>query len=380
MSTEQAKPRRGSRASRRLRICNNVWSRTRLWELSQAAPRAARFISADGCAAGKGRPCRLSLPERIKIECGIGAGHSFTAIAKTIERPICTVSREVSRNGGRSSYQAIIAEMRACKQSLRPKEPKLNQNPRLCAIIEGKINKEKWSPEQTARRLRRDFPEDPAMHISHETIYKHVFLQARGTFRKQLAVDIRSGKTQRRPRGANRPAKTVVKDMVMISERPAEVEDRAIPGNWEGDLIIGKNHQSAIVTLVERSTRFVMLGAIGKNRTSQSVLGTIHQLLPRLPEELFRSLTWDQGSEMAGHAKFSIDTGIQVYFCDPHSPWQRGTNENTNGLLREFFPKSTDLSVHSQDELDRVARLMNGRPRKTLGWDTPAERIAEILR
>jgi IS30 family transposase len=245
------------------------------------------------------------------------------------------------------------------------------------AVIEEWLGLE-FSPEQISARLKRVYPDDPEMRISHETIYLSLFVQSRGELRRQLTAQLRTGRTRRKPQGRVERRGRIT-DMVSISERPAEVEDRAVPGHWEGDLIIGAGGHSAVATLVERQTRFVMLGYLGTDRTTATVTGVLKDRIQTLPEQLVCTVTWDQGRELAAHQQFTVDTGVKVFFCDPHSPWQRGSNENTNGLLRQYLPKSTDLAVHDQAALDRIAARLNGRPRKTLGWMTPAEKMGELL-
>jgi transposase, IS30 family len=336
-------------------------------------------VALGGVKARKRRrsPCRLSLEDREEIRAGLQAGDSFAAIARRIGRWPSTVSREVNGNGGRGRYRAVAADGAACRRALRPKPCKLGQNRRLRERVE-ELLRERWSPQQIAARLRREFADDPAMQVSHETIYQSLFVQARGALRKDLARCLRTGRTRRRGRG--RPDRRgELRGMVVISERPAAVDDRAVPGHWEGDLLLGAHGRSAIVTLVERKTRYLLLARIGKDKTSPAVCEAIARKVLELPQQLARSLTWDRGREMAGHAQFSLKTGLPVYFCDPHSPWQRGSNENTNGLLRQYFPKRTDLSVHNQPELDRVAAQLNARPRQTLGWDTPAEKLNQLI-
>jgi IS30 family transposase len=258
----------------------------------------------------------------------------------------------------------------------RPKQSKLSASARLLAAVEAGLLKQ-WSPQQISEKLRVDHPGDQEMRISHETIYQSLFVQSRGELRKQLTGELRTGRKARKPQG--RVARVRIAGMVNISERPAEVEDRAVPGHWEGDLIIGAGGRSAIVTLVERQTRFVTLARLGNERGTERVIDALKDRIGEVPAHLARSLTWDQGSEMYAHQRFTSETGIEVYFCDPRSPWQRGSNENTNGLLRQYLPKGTDLSVHDQAALDRISDRLNGRPRKTLGWANPAEKMAELL-
>lgn len=319
---------------------------------------------------------RLSLEDRVEIGLGLEAGLTFTAIAARLGRAVSTISREVNGHGGRDGYRPVTAHRAAYAAARRPKPTKLGANPGLCARVVADLER-LWSPQQIARRLRDEFPDAPEHWVSHETIYKSLYVQGRGELRRELARCLRSGRAQRRRPGRN-DQRGRITDMVLISERPPEVADRAVPGHWEGDLIIGKNGKSAIATLVERSTRYVMLAKITDQR-AETVRAAITPLILRLPEHLRRSLTWDQGKEMAHHVAFSIDTGVDVYFCDPHSPWQRGSNENTNGLLRQYFPKGTSLARHTQDDLDAVAASLNDRPRATLNWKKPAEKLAELL-
>jgi IS30 family transposase len=324
-------------------------------------------------------PLRLSLGEREEISRGLRVGESLRTIAARLQRAPSTVSREVAGNGGQSAYRAWHAERLAVHRARRPKPAKLAANPRLRALVEALLAL-RWSPEQISARLRHDHPAQPEMWVSPETIYQSLFVQGRGALRAELARCLRSGRMQRRPRGrglAN--GRGQIPNMVLISERPAEVEDRAVPGHWEGDLLIGRGQKSAIATLVERRTRYVMLFALPHGRTAEAVRDALAQRIVTLPSQLRRSLTWDQGKEMSEHARFTVDTGVQVYFCDPHSPWQRGSNENTNGLLRQYFPKGIDLSVYDQVLLDAVARELNGRPRQTLGWLKPSEAFSEVV-
>ena len=319
---------------------------------------------------------RLTLADREEVSLGLQRGDTFSAIAAGLGRATSTVSREVAGNGGRGDYRAWRAHERARGRARRPKAPKLSC-PRLAAQV-GEWLQEWWSPEEIARRLRIEFPADPMMWVSHETIYQALFVQGRGELRRELARCLRTGRAARRPRRGTQNRGQIV-DMVMISERPAEATDRAVPGHWEGDLIIGKDCKSAVGTLVERSTRYVLLLHLPDGRHATEVDQAMRRAIKTLPGELFRTLTWDQGKEMAFHAAFTVDTGVAVYFCDPHSPWQRGSNENTNGLLRQYMPKGTDLSAHSAEDLARFARSLNNRPRKTLGFMKPSEKLAELL-
>jgi IS30 family transposase len=321
---------------------------------------------------------RLSVAEREEISLGLGGDESYRAIARRLGRSPSTVSREVNGNGGRRRYRAVRADEAAYKKAARPKLAKLRRSRRLRARVESMLNK-LWSPQQISARLRFENPDDPEMRMSHETIYQSLFVQTRGALRKELSTCLRSKRTRRRPHGRKDPG-GYIKDMVLISDRPAEVEDRAVPGHWEGDLILGRHGQSAIATLVERQTRYVRLLAVGRDKTSSHVCSLIAKKIKSLPKHLAVSLTWDRGKEMAGHVQFSVATGVEVYFCDPRSPWQRGSNENTNGLLRQYFPKASDLAVHTQRHLDEVAHRLNDRPRQTLGWMKPSEKLAELLR
>jgi IS30 family transposase len=320
---------------------------------------------------------RLSLPEREEISRGLLAGESCRCIAARLGRSPSTVSREVAFDGRRERYRAWRADARARRRSRRPKPPKLLASPRLRREVERRLQL-RWSPQQIAARLVLDYPDDPEMRVSHETIYQSLFVQGRGALRKELTRCLRTGRAQRRPQGRITGAGQLL-NMVLISERPAEVDDRAVPGHWEGDLIVGARSQSAIGTLVERHTRFMMLLNLSKGRLAVDVKDALVARIAELPEQLRRSLTWDRGKEMGEHVQFTIATGVQVYFCDPHSPWQRATNENSNGLLRQYFPKGTDLSVCDQAELDRIAAELNGRPRQTLGWVTPSEAFARAV-
>jgi transposase, IS30 family len=320
---------------------------------------------------------RLSVEEREEISRGLTSGTSCQVIAFRLNRSTSTVSRDVAANGGRQRYRAWRADERALRKAHRPKPSKLSSLPRLRREVERGLAR-RWSPQQIAARLRVAFPDDLEMRVSHETIYQSLFVQGRGALRKELTQCLRTGRAQRRPSGrAVGPGE--LKNMVLLSERPAEADDRAVPGHWEGDLIVGKRSQSAIATLVERQTRFVMLCRLDGSRLAEHVKEALAKKILELPEHLRRSLTWDRGKEMGEHVRFTLDTGVQVYFCDPRSPWQRATNENSNGLLRQYFPKGTDLAGHTQKHLDRIATELNGRPRQTLDWRTPSEAFARVV-
>lgn len=323
------------------------------------------------------RPGQLTVTEREQILLGLAGNESFAVIGRTLGRASSTISREVARNGGRDGYRAWHAHQRAQGEARRPKRFKLSDGP-LAQEVSRRLM-ELWSPQEISERLRLDFPNDPKMRVSHETIYQSLFVQGRGELRRELARCLRSGRTQRRPNG-RAVGQTKFTGMVMISERPPEATDRAVPGHWEGDLILGAKNLSAVGTLVERKTRFVVLLHLDGDRTAVNVEKVMRRRIMDLPEQMRRSVTWDQGSEMAGHLGFTIATGIQIYFCDPHSPWQRGSNENTNGLLRQYLPKGTDLSLVTATKLQEIQDSLNNRPRKTLGYLTPSEVYAQALR
>jgi transposase, IS30 family len=322
---------------------------------------------------------RLSLAEREEISRGLAGGESLRSIGRRLGRASSTISREVGANGGRRRYRACRADKAAVRRVCRPKRSKLALSPRLRAVVETKLEL-RWSPQQISGWLVDEFPDDPEMRVSHETIYLSLFVQSRGALRKELARYLRSGHTTRRPKGHSvMNGQGQLRGTLNIRERPAEANDRAVPGHWEGDLLMGKGMR-AIATLVERKSRFVMLVALPNGHAADVVAEALAAKIVELPEQLRRSLTWDQGKEMASHARFSASTGVPVYFCDPRSPWQRGSNENTNGLLRQYFPKRTEIAHYTQAELDAVATELNGRPRQTLGFKTPSQALDEALR
>jgi transposase, IS30 family len=345
--------------------------------------RAQRwFAEAGGVKANGQGPVSgryLSLAEREEIAVGLAARKSLRQIARELGRPVSTVSREVDRNSSAAgSYRATAAQYRAEVRARRPKTAKLAGSEELRGWVQGKLRK-RWSPEQISRRLAAEFADRPEMRVSPETIYQSLYVQGRGALRRELAKSLRTGRAVRKPRRKEGERRGAIKDMVMISERPAEAADRAVPGHWEGDLLVGAHGKSAIGTLVERTTRFTMLVPLPDGHDPLAVAGALTPVIAALPDALRRSLTWDQGWEMRSHAQIAVAADCEIYFCDPHSPWQRGSNENTNGLLRQYFPKSTPLAGHSPAHLAAVADELNGRPRKTLGWKTPAEALAEIL-
>ena len=329
-------------------------------------------------AARRRCPVALALHEREEISRGIATGRSIRRIAAKLGRAPSTVSREVRRHGGRSAYRAADADGRAGDRALRPKLCRLASHPRLRWRVAQKLALE-WSPVQISGWLKREVPAEEGWRLSHETIYRSLFVQARGVLKKELLGHLRAARHIRQPKGGTTPSrpKGQLVDTISIRERPAEVEDRAVPGHWEGDLLSGANN-THMVTLVERHTRFAMLIKV-QGKDSAEVVGALSKHVRKLPRELRRSLTWDRGKEMANHKEFTFATDVQVYFCDPHSPWQRGSNENTNGLLRQYFPKGTDLSGFSQAYLNKIALELNQRPRKTLGFECPADRLTTVL-
>ena len=316
----------------------------------------------------------LTLAEREEISRGIAGHQSARSMARLLGRSPSTVNRELGRNGGYDGYRAALADEKAFLRARRPKRCKLANNPQLRRAVASKL-RSNWAPEQIAGWLKKENPADERYRVSHETIYRSLFVQARGVLKKELLGHLRSKRTIRRSRqaGLDGDGRGQIKDLVSIRERPAAVEDRAVPGHWEGDLLAGSKN-SYIATLVERHTRYVMLAKV-PNKDTQTVVSALIKQARKLPSELYKSLTWDRGKELTDHRRFTLATNIDVYFCDPQSPWQRGSNENTNGLLRQYFPKGTDLSVHSQAHLNKVARQLNERPRETLQFETPAERF-----
>lgn len=354
-------------------------------DIGRALERKPGSIFGTLAARGGIRPARrcrsaraLRMEEREVISRGLASGDSIRAIARQLDRPASTVSREIARNGGRNRYRALVAEERALKQGLRPKVCRLAEHERLRSVVAMKLQQQ-WSPEQISGWLRRTYPLETSMQISHETIYRSLFIQARGVLKKELIHHLRTRRVMRRAKSSttNGQARGQIVDAVSIRERPASVEDRAIPGHWEGDLIAGTNN-SYIATLVERTSRFTMLVKVPGKDTAR-VVQALKRAMRNLPEHVRKSLTWDRGMELAAHKCLTIATNIDVYFCDPQSPWQRGTNENTNRLIRQYLPKGTDISIHTQPQLNRIASRLNQRPRKTLRFETPGEVFSRVL-
>ena len=364
-----------------------IWRRWRQGESLQTIGRALGWVTkcmhyvvagAGGVPPRPRRRSRLALTgaEREEISRGLANGASLRAVSRRLGRAASTVSREVRRHGGRRVYRASVADTRAWARTRRPKVCRLATRPALREAVAAKLALE-WAPQQIAGWLRHAYPDDPEMHVSHETIYLSLFVQSRGVLKKALVAHLRQRRTYRRPKCAARHPGGHIVDAVSIRERPATADDRAVPGHWEGDLLVGARH-SHVATLVERRSRYVCLIRL-VGRDTQTVVRALTQHVRRLPAGLMATLTWDRGYELAHHRAFSIATGVQVYFCDPQSPWQRGTNENTNGLLRQYFPTGTDLSDFSQKQLDAIALRLNTRPRKTLGYRTPADILAETV-
>ena len=366
-----------------------MWDR---WQKGESLNSIARYFgrshsSIQGVVARTGgiRPAprrrsrfALRLAEREEISRGVVAGRSIRSIAALLSRAPSTVSREIRRNGGRHRYRASQADQAARDRARRPKRCKLVEHRALACIVAKKL-KRRWSPQQIAGWLKRTYLDEERYQVSHETIYRSLFIQARGALKKELLQHLRRTRAMRRSRHHTQKTDDHgrITDAVSIRERPASVEDRAVPGHWEGDLVFGSNN-SQIATLVERHTRYVMLAKVNSKDT-ETVINALIKQAHKLPKELYKSLTWDRGKELADHKRFTLDTDIKVYFCDPQCPWQRGSNENTNGLLRQYFPKGTDLSIHSQAKLNAVARQLNERPRKTLDYETPAERFSQCV-
>lgn len=330
----------------------------------------------------RGRCSRfLSPSERETISRQLALGSTCGAIATLLGRHRSSICREVAANGGSRAYRSVDAEARACRLAARPKATKLESHPVLAATVTEWMQDQQWSPEQISGRLIEEFPDDETMRVAKETIYQELFVYGRGGLKKELVKHLRTRRPSRRPRSetSRNKASSPIPDKVMIADRPVEIDDRQVPGHWEGDLIIGANNASQVGTLVERTTGFVLLIALPDNRQAATLTEALQRQIQTLPAQLCKSITWDQGSEMAAHVAFTIATDIAVYFCDPHAPWQRGSNENINGLLRQYLPKSTDLSIFSQADLDEIARKLNNRPRKRHGFMTPSEKFNQLM-
>ena len=370
---------------------DEIWARLRAGHAAKPTARAlglttggvrAYLVRCGGIRPVPRRrsPVRLSLAEREEISRGLAAGRSLRVIAAGLGRAPSTISREVAAHGGRGRYRAAPADQLAWSRARRPQACKLATHRRLRAIVAAKLQQEQWSPQQIAGWLKTTYPDEVEMQVSHETIYRTLFIQSRGALRKELTKHLRTGRVIRRPAGTRLPDGRGGRPGILnISERPAEAVDRAVPGHWEGDLVFGKR-MSPVATLVERSTRFVMLVALPGGHKADLVADALAAKITTLPAALTRTLTWDQGHEMAEHVRFTQETGIEVYFCDPRSPWQRGSNENTNGLLRQYLPRTLDFRTLTQADFDDIADKLNGRPRQTLGFKTPSQALAEVLR
>lgn len=369
---------------------HELWRRWRAGEsltdiaraLQRDHARIYRIVDAEGGIAPSPRrrsPLTLTLGEREEISRGVARGLAVRALARQLGRAPSTISREIRRHGGRARYRAARADRRAWQRARRPKPCRLAARRALCDLVAAKLAAQ-WSPQQISHWLRRAFPSDPDRQVSHETIYRSLFIQSRGVLKRELLQHLRRQRQFRHARAAARVGhhRGRIVDAVSIRERPAEAVDRAVPGHWEGDLIVGRDHGSQVATLVERQSRFVLLVRV-PTKDTPTVVRALARCARRLPQGLMKSLTWDRGTELAGHRAFTVATNVQVYFCDPHSPWQRGSNENTNGLVRQYLPKGTDLSGYSQAQLNAIARRLNTRPRMTLGYRTPADKLAEII-
>jgi IS30 family transposase len=374
-------------AKERERIAELLMEGAPFWRMCEevhrsrhAIRRAVLALSRPAPRERKRSPLRLSPAEREEISRGLVAGQSLREISRGLGRSPSTVSREVARNGGRRAYRACRADRAALRRACRPRASKLVVCPRLRAVVEAKLES-RWSPEQISGWLVREFPDDAEMRVSHETIYQSLFVQSRGALRKELTRYLRTQRSRRRPAAYPKHARNgqgQIRNLVHISERPAEADDRAVPGHWEGDLIFGQGI-GTVATLVERSSRFVMLVGLPTSHTADVVADALAAKIAELPVELRRSLTWDQGKEMATHSRFTVASGVPVFFCDPRSPWQRGTNENTNGLLRQYLPRKSRFADRTQEALDAIAAELNGRPRKTLDYRTPAQALETVL-